>query len=175
MIRDISYHYLGSLISSFLSAAITIVLINFFTVEDYGKYSFYLSFFFVIQLLSNFGINGLLQKKISISSEEEKGRLFFSYFLLKILITVPLSVLVFIIVSTLGSSIFLSLIVMTYIVMLCLNDYILGVYMIINMKIKDAYLNICFHNLLKLISIILCFKFSALSLENVFLILSDIF
>ena len=157
-----------------INALFSIFLIRLLTDEEYGIYGFLVGFLSISLFLTNFGLSGVVQKRIPTSKDEEKSGIFYSFVLLKIF-----AQLIF--VTILGAYLFhsdsfnvqLLSFFLVYLFFSTLNNFILMTFFIINLQQKSSFYNLIFTSALKFISLIWVNSFFEISILQIFLILAS--
>ena len=62
IVQSAKYQYFANIVIMILNAFISILIIKYFSVTEYGLYAYLLSFTIIFSLFTNLGFPGLLQK-----------------------------------------------------------------------------------------------------------------
>lgn len=165
--------FFGNFLYVIINAIFSILIIRFLSIDDYGVYGFLASFLAFSLFLTNFGFSGVIQKRIPNSTYPQKSGIFYLFTGIK-----TIAQLIFVLITAVYLVYFRNfdfLLIACFSIFLFLgniNNFILGVFFIINLQQKSSFLNLITISLFKLTTLFLFYYFFEINIFYIFVLLA---
>ena len=170
-IQSAKYLFFANIVIMIINASVSILIIKYFSVTEYGHYAYIFSFTIIFSLFSNLGFPGLLQKYLPKINIIESNLLINQLFYIQSSILIALLIIFYFINVNFLFIEEHSAAVIIYIYFFVINSLIFRSYLSIKLEFRFLYILLIILTFLKLILMYSLYIYNLFSIKNLLYIL----